>query len=148
MVPLCGGCSVIYAPTAESEPTAAVARWLLPPGPDLGNLKAGGELCPFNAVRSINAAHKEDIKKMMNEQQETLTLWMLNVSNNFSGALTHVYARDVAHAREQTKGWIENQHLPQLSIKAYPNGFRVLSQFLPGTISVRNDNEGVPPDEQ
>ena len=78
----------------------------------------------------------------MQQPQETLTLWILEAHNAVYGELTHVYAHDEAHAREQAKDWIaRHQHLPELSVKAYPTGFRVERRYLPGTI-LRSASEG------
>ena len=44
---------------------------------------------------------------------------------------------------QQAKDWIaRHQHLPQLSLIAYPNGFRVMARYLPGTALVRRESEG------
>ena len=79
----------------------------------------------------------------MQEQPETLTLWILTAHNAFYGELTFVYARDEAHAREEARDWLaRHQHLPQLSLTAYPNGFRVMARYLPGTALVRSESTG------
>jgi len=52
-----------------------------------------------------------------------------------------VYARDEAHARVQAQPWLARQaHLPNVDVRAYPSGFLVVRQFLPGTVTARAED--------
>ncbi len=68
-------------------------------------------------------------------ERELLTLWIIFASNGKMSELTHVYARDEAHARQQVQVWLEKRPaLPEHTFRAYPSGFRFGFTTLPGSV--------------